>query len=57
MHAAAAKQFCTLDFGSIFDAHSLLIRCRYDTIVALDEGVRQRVVDMGVAENPRESEW
>ena len=30
---------------------------RYDAIVALDEDVRQRIVEMGVEENPTESNW
>lgn len=37
---------------------TLYLLCRrYDTIVALDEGVRRRLVDMGVAENPKDSDW
>lgn len=35
----------------------LHICCSYDTIVALDEDVRQRIVEMGFAENPSDSAW
>jgi hypothetical protein len=36
---------------------NLRTACRYDTIVALDEGVRRRVVEMGIEENPKDSYW
>jgi hypothetical protein len=37
--------------------HSAVLACRYDAIVALDEDVRRRIVEMGVEENPQESNW
>lgn len=45
LFAAAPERFESDDFY------------RYDTIVALDEGVRQRIVEMGIEENPKESNW
>lgn len=37
--------------------HTAFLPPRYDAIVALDESVRRRIVEMGVEENPQESNW
>ena len=34
-----------------------LLSSRYDTIVALDEDVRRRIVEIGIEENPKDSYW